>query len=369
MARRRELLKAASALPVILGLPNCRSAISCDDPPAPAADEPLKVQASARGLLFGTAADRYLLESDSHYAETIASECSMITPENSMKWQSLQPTPDRYDFTHADWLLRFAEENGQQFHGHTLAWHYQMPDWFEENVDKSNAEASLLAHIETVVGRYAGRIRSWDVVNEAIEPEEGRDDRLRITPWFRRLGPDYIDLAYHAAAEADPDAYLVYNDYDIEYEGGYFEDRRRGVLDLLTGMVERGVPVHAFGIQSHLRGHHHPDFERLAAFLADVTDLGLDLMVTELDVRDHELPADPSERDCLVAATYQGYLDVVLDQPNLRSIAVWGMSDRYSWLQEFQPRDDGKPVRPLPLDAEMNRKPAWNAISNSLANA
>ncbi|MDH3662289.1 MAG: endo-1,4-beta-xylanase [Alphaproteobacteria bacterium] len=372
MASRRNVLKAgarsaASMVPLMLGLPACGQTVACEGPVEAASDRPLRAQAEDRGLLFGVAADRGALEGDLSYAQSIAAECSLLTPENDMKWQALRPKPDSFAFDDADWLVTFAEENGLRVHGHTLAWHYQLPDWFETTVDSANASSFLRDHIETVVGRYAGRVRSWDVVNEAIEPQDGRDDGLRRTPWLQRLGPDYIDLAYHAAAEADPDAVLVYNDYDIEYEGGYFEDRRRHLLDLLTGMVERGVPIHALGVQSHLRGHHQPEFDSFIAFLAEVADLGLDLMVTELDVRDHELAADVAERDCGVAATYQAYLDAVLDQPRLRSLAVWGLSDRYSWLSEFEPRDDGLPVRPLPLDREMKRKPAWNAISKALA--
>ncbi|MGI9509176.1 MAG: endo-1,4-beta-xylanase [Geminicoccaceae bacterium] len=373
MASRRHFLKAGCrtagyGLPLMFGLPGaCRAVSDCDSAPIAASASPLKEQAESRGLLFGSAADRYVLEQDKQYTRTVIDECAMVTPENSMKWERLQPTPDGFEFRDADWLVDNAEAHGILVHGHALVWHLQMPDWFDAHVDASNAEDVMIRHIDTVVGRYAGRVRSWDVVNEAVYPEYGRNDGLQPSPWLDHLGPGYIDLAFHKAAEADPNAILVYNDYGLEYDGGWYEDRRRSLLDLLTGMVERGVPIHALGVQSHLRGHKQTDYRQFERFLSDVADLGLDLMITELDVRDNSFPADVSVRDCQVAETYRAYLDMMLDQPRLRSITVWGLSDRFTWLGEREPRDDGKPVRPLPFDRDMQRKPAWNAISRSLA--
>lgn len=372
-ASRRRFLKtgcqtAACGLPLMVGLPTaCRAVVGCEAMSTPSSAKPLQEQAAARGLLFGCAADRSILERDQRYARTFLLECGMVTPENSMKWERLRPSPDSFDFENADWLVAFAEANGLLIHGHNLVWHFQNPAWLDTHLTDDNAEAVLTDHIATVAGRYAGRVRSWDVVNEAINPDDGRGDGLQYSPWLDHLGPGYIDLAFHLAAEADPKALLVYNDFGVEHENRWQENRRRSLLDLLTGMVARGVPIHALGIQSHLWGDRRPDFGRFERFLSDVTDLGLDLMITELDVRDHKLPAGVRERDCTVAATYQAYLDVVLAQKRLRSIAIWGLNDPQSWLNEFEPRDDGQPVRPLPFDQDMNRKPAWNAISNALS--
>ncbi len=373
MASRRGVLKAgcrtaAYGAPLLLTLPAaCEAVVDCKAGRTAASARPLRAQAAERDLFFGSAADRDTLENDPRYAEALISECAVVTPENSMKWERLRPSLSEFDFANADWLVDFAEKNGLLVHGHTLVWHLQNPRWLETGIDKANAEATLATHIDTVAGRYAGRVRSWDVVNEAIDPDAGRGDGLRPSPWLDFLGSGYIDLAFEHAAKADPGALLVYNDFGFEYEDSWYEERRRHVLDLLTGMVTRGVPINAFGIQSHLSGDLPLDFRRFERFIKDVSDLGLDIMITELDVRDHELPADPTERDCRVADTYRAYLDVVLDNPNVRSITVWGLSDRYSWLSEFEPRADWRPVRPLPLDADMNRKPAWNAISNALS--
>ena len=271
MASRRDILRAgrqsaAWSLPLLFGLPACRASTGCEATYLAKSERPLKEQAAKRGLLFGAAVDRVTLEPDPRYAETVIAECSLVTPENSMKWKSIRPTPDDFDFGDADWLVAFARDNGLQVHGHTLAWHNQLPDWFDATVDAGNAERFLVDHIETVVGRYAGRVRSWDVVNEAIESQSGRDDGLRVTPWLERLGPGYIDLAFHVAAAADPDAVLVYNDFGLEYEGYWSEDRRNHLIDLLTGMVDRGVPVHALGVQSHLSSDKRLDIDRFTRF-------------------------------------------------------------------------------------------------------
>ncbi len=365
MASRRQVLKAGGSS-VVFGLSGCRPAQSCDYPQAAASAWPLRKQAAKRGLLFGSAADRDVLENDPSYAQALATECAVVTPENSMKWERLRPSPSDFDFANADWLVNFAETNDLQVHGHTLVWHLQNPAWLETHVNPSNAKAFLNDHIENVAGRYAGRVRSWDVVNEAIDDDTSSKNGLRPSPWLRSLGPEYIDLAFYMTRQVELNADLVYNDYGLEYEGSWYEERRRHTLNLLTGMVTRGVPIDALGIQSHLSGDQPPDFRQFERFLDEVAALGLDIMITELDVSDQGLSADKAERDCLIAETYKHYLDVVLANPNVRSLAVWGLSDRYSWLSEFKPRDDGQPVRPLPLDVELKRKPAWNAISNAL---
>jgi endo-1,4-beta-xylanase len=370
---RRHFLEAsgrlgALGLPWLAGLSACGPAKGCEgDWVEAASDQPIKVQAEQHGLLFGTAAHRAVLTENPRYAAMVIAECSMITPEDSMKWERIRPEPDGFDFENADWLVNFADQNGLLVHGHTLAWHLQMPPWFDEVANRRNAEKLLTGHIETLVGRYAGGVRSWDVVNEAIAPEDDRGDGLANTPWVRFLGPGYIDLAFRTAAAADPDAILVLNDYGVEYPDDYSELRRSHLLDLLTGLVASGTPVHALGVQSHLFADRAPDFERFERFLADVAALGLDIMITELDARDHGLPADETARDCLVAETYRAFLDVVMATPSLRSLAVWGLSDRYSWLNYMESRDDGESMRPLPLDSNLQRKPAWNAISRAIA--
>ena len=328
-------------------------------------------RAAAKGLLYGGASDRSLLSSNPMLAQSFASECSILVSEDDLKWQPLRPTPTQFDFTKGDWLLQFAQTHGMQFRGHVLVWHQRMPTWFKEVVDRQNAEKFLLDHIAKVAGRYAGKIHSWDVVNEAVRPGDGRADGLRTnTPWLELLGPDYIDLAFRAAAAADPKALLVYNDTHLEYDTADDDARRKFVLKLLEGMKSRGTPVQALGIQGHLRGDEtrfNPT--KLRNFMKDVASLGLKILVTEMDVEDYKLPRDYEVRDRKVASAYDDFLSVVLDEPAVGAVLTWGLSDRYTWLADYRPRSDKAPVRPLPLDEQMKRKVAWNAIARAFDQA
>jgi len=208
------------------------------------------------------------------------------------------------------------------------------------------------------------------VVNEAIEPQDGRSDNLRKTPWLELLGADYIKLAFQVAAEADPNALLVYNDYGLEYDTAEHDAKRSAVLKLLERLKTQGAPIHAFGMQSHLQGHEtRLNPEKLRRFLADIASLGLKILVTELDVVDSGLPADVATRDRIVASVYEDYLNVVLDEPAVFAVLTWGLSDRYTWLSQFNPRSDGLPVRPLLLDDQLNRKLTWNAMVRAFDNA
>ena len=162
---------------------------------------------------------------------------------------------------------------------------------------------------------------------------------------------------------------LVYNDYGLEYDTPDQEQKRTAVLKFLEDQKSKGTPIHALGIQSHL-DHLEKTEKKFSAkkfreFLKNVADLGLKIMLTELDVNDTKLPGDINLRDRYVAAAYEDYLSVVLDEPAVIAVITFGLSDRYTWLTEF-PREDGQPVRPLPLDAQMKRKLAWQAMARAI---
>jgi endo-1,4-beta-xylanase len=220
------------------------------------------------------------------------------------------------------------------------------------------------------VGHYAGQVHSWDVVNEAIDPVGQGDNGLRDSPWKRLLGADYIDIAFHTAAAADPNALLVLNDYDLDYNIPRDAAKREVMLNLLRRLVARGVPVHVLGMQAHLRASES-NFDPLILrdFLRQVADLGLKIMITELDVVDQDLPRALHARDLAVARSYQTYLDAVLQEPAVIAVLTWGLSDQYTWLTKFRPRSDGAIPRPLPLDRLLYRKPAWSAIASALDDA
>lgn len=330
----------------------------------------LRNRAAAKGLIYGAASKQRILSSDKKFAARFAQECGILVPEGELKWGFLRPSPDRFNFASADGMLEFANAHNMLFRGHTLVWHESLPRWFEDKVNSQNAKQILLEHISAVVGHYAGKIHSWDVVNEAIYPAHGRSDCLRKSPWLEFLGPDYIEIAFRAAAEADPQALLVYNDHRLEYDTPDQEARRTAVIRLLERLKFRGVPVHALGIQTHLWGSENRfNAKKLKAFLRDVAGLNLKILITEMDVADQKLPLDVAVRDRIVGGIYEDYLSVVLDEPAVIAVMTWGLSDRYTWLSKQRPRTDGTPVRSLPLDAQLKRKLAWNGMARAFDQA
>ncbi|OUL22562.1 endo-1,4-beta-xylanase [Nostoc sp. 106C] len=330
---------------------------------------PLKQRAASKGLIYGADCGTLNLQSDPELAKVVARECAMLVA-GFLKWNLIRPSADSFNFKRGDWFAKFARQQGMLLRGHTLVWHESLPSWFKETVNHQNAQQLLTQHIQKVLRHYAGQMHSWDVVNEAIDPKDGRSDGLRNTPWLKYLGKDYIEYAFRLAAEVDPKALLVYNDFGIEYDTPQHEAKRNAVLKLLERLKSRGVPIHALGIQSHLEANGNKfNPKKLQTFLSRVADMGLKIMITELDVIDKKLPLDTRARDRFVAATYEDYLGAVLQEPAVITVISWGISDRYTWLSEFFRRADGAAVRPLPLDANLKPKLAWNAIARAFDRA
>ena len=330
----------------------------------------LSKRAATNNILYGAAVQQKFLASDPLFRRHFEEECSILVPVQALKWERLRPSIDAFDFSDGDWLADFSSERGMALRGHTLVWHRALPDWFQKSVNPLNAEQILTDHIQTVVSHYAGKVHSWDVVNEAISPRDGRSDGLRESPWLRMLGTNYIDLAFRTAAAADPKARLVYNDYGLEYDNTAQNRKRDAVLALLEHLVSAGVPIHALGIQAHLlRVDARFSAEKLRFFLKAVASLGLEIMITELDVTDTTFSKEASVRDEQVADVYWEYLSVVLQEAAVKTVLTWGLSDRYTWLKKESKRTDGEITRPLPLDHNMDRKPAWYAIADSFDNA
>jgi endo-1,4-beta-xylanase len=281
-------------------------------------------------------------------------------------WDQTRPSIDTFDFTRADYFAKFAATHKMLLRGHPLVWDQALPAWLKTTLDRQNAKQILTNHIQTVVKRYAGKMHSWDVVNEAIDVGHGRADGLKNSPWLEFLGADYIDLAFRIAAKADPKAMLVYNETNLENS----EAHRVAVLKLLKRLKSKGTPIHALGMQSHLTAGL-PEFDRskFQKFLRDVAKLGLKILITELDVIDKDLPAEIDRRDRIVAATYEDYLTAVLAEKSVIAVINWGLSDRYTWITDFAPRSDRAQVRPLPFDRDLKPKLAWSAIARAFDRA
>ena len=329
----------------------------------------IREAARSRGLLAGCAVNIHALQTDAAYAQLVKEQANILVAENSMKFGPIHPGQDRFFFDEADFLFSFAQTHGMQVRGHNFVWHRQLPAWFESYATSQNAAAVLVNHIQTVGGRYAGRVHSWDVVNEAIYLEDGKPGGLRNSPWYKLLGPGYIDLAFRTARQVDPQALLCYNDYGIESESSGDTDKRAAVLKLVRGLRERGVPLDAVGIQSHIAAGGNARYgPGLTAFMNEIQSMGLKILLTEMDVNDRALGADTRERDKVVGATYFQYLKLTLANPATIAALTWGIADKYTWLNGEDSRPDKLPERALPFDADLKPKLAYVAEVEALLN-
>ena len=289
------------------------------------------------------------------YQETARSEFNFLTPENQMKWDSIHPARTTYNFPPADQHVAFAQANGMKVHGHTLVWHQQNPSWLTNgNFSSSEMTTILNDHIDTVMGHYRGQVAVWDVVNEAFEDNGAR--RTSASVWQTRLGPQYIELAFRRARTADPSAVLLYNDYNIET----INAKSNAVYAMAQDFVQRGVPIDGIGLQMHLT-NGGLDYASLASNMQRFAALGLDIYITEMDVR---LPTPASSSSLSAQATiYQNVLDRCLLQPACKALQVWGIPDKYSWVPDTFPGTGA----PLLFDDNYNPKPAYYAVQTRLA--
>jgi endo-1,4-beta-xylanase len=334
----------------------------------------LRTHAAARGLLYGAAVDAALLDlegvaagnSTDGYSQLVLTQAGILVAENAMKWKALRPSATGFDFTQADRVRDFATLAGQQLRGHNLCWHLELPSWFESTATKENARQILVQHINVVAGHYRGRMHSWDVVNEAVEPADNRPDGLRNSPWLKLIGPEYIELAFQTASQADPFARLTYNDYGIELDTPAQSVKRGQVLLLLRRLKARGVPLHAVGVQSHLQADGPQPGAGLLTFIREAAKLGLEVYITEMDVNTHSLAGRAAEQDIAVAQVYKSYMERVLAEPNVPVALTWGLTSAHSWLNETEKpwvkRPDGARQRPLPFDDNLQPTPAFAAL-------
>ncbi len=372
MKTRRKFLKSAAmtaAMSPFIGAlrPAWASMREQTSPGDASGAQSLRAHAKAHGLLVGCAVVPERLNKEPQYGGVVAAQASILVAENAMKWRALRPAPDRFDFTGADAILAFASAHGQKVRGHNLCWHEALPNWFAATVTKENARQILTDHIKTVAGRYAGKLHSWDVVNEAIDTKSDRSDGLRESPWFDLIGPDYIDIAFRAARQADSTALLTYNDYGIETDTLDQTKKRALVLELVRGMKKRGVPIDAVGVQSHLGATDPAPGVGLTDFVHELRGMGLQVFITELDVNEKKLEGSESERDAAIARIYKDYVTMMVAEPNVTAVLTWGITDRFTWLNgpKFS-RPDGKPQRCLPFDADYQPAPAFFALRSAL---
>jgi endo-1,4-beta-xylanase len=377
---RRAMIQGASGLAMtsLVTRPISGFARQATPVATPIAGIPLWQPAWANGIVYGTSATTWQID-DEEYAALVAEQAAIVFTEDDLLWWRLKPTPDSpLDFQYADRFFNFAEANGQLVLGAHLVWDEGFgEEWTEDDLwglDEEAATTLLYGTVEEVVTRYRGRAAAWIVVNEVIDAHES-DGIRRDYPWYETIGPSFIAESFRIAREADPDATLILNEFGFETDSEWdtAADRRKNALQVLDMLLNEGAPVDAFGVQAHLSAANFAenfDADAYSQFLADLASRGVKIIISELDVLDDDLPADIAERDQAIAEATQLYLDTALQEPAVASVITFGLSDRYTWLQEDYPREDGEARRPLPFDDEnLAPKPMFDALYGALETA
>jgi endo-1,4-beta-xylanase len=382
LTRRSFLLGAAGAAAGLAGIasPTIRRAVAATpqaiDPAACGAltrgtTTPLWEMAYRNGLVYGSSTTTWQL--DREYRRLFAREAAILFTEDDLLWWRLRPTPDsKLHFQHADQIVEFAETHGILVFGAHLVWDQGFGEgWTDDDLWGLREKAARELLFDTVkreVNRYEGRIAGWIVANEVVDWEGMRTD----TPWYATIGPSYVAEAFQLVRSLDPEAVLVINDFGFETDnewGDLASDKRAAMLNVLDDLLGQDVPIDALGIQAHLNADGFADrfdVDAYRQFLADVASRGVRILITEMDVLDDGLPAKIARRDRRVADVYRRYLEVALDEPAVASLMTFGLSDRYTWLQEDYPREDGARRRPLPFDRDLEPKPAYDALAAAL---
>jgi endo-1,4-beta-xylanase len=375
MMTRHSLAACAAVLLVACQSGSATSASSTAPTPSPG----LK-GAFASAFMIGTAlAPRQFEGIDTASVALVSREFNAATPENVLKWEGVHPEPNRYNFGPSDAYVAFAERHGMFVTGHTLVWHSQTPRWVFENAQgqpltRDELLARMKDHISTVVGRYKGRIKGWDVVNEALN----EDGTLRQSPWMRIIGPDYLVKAFQFAHEADPAAQLYYNDYNLDYPA-----KRDGAVRLVRSLQAAGVPIYAVGTQEHLK-LTTPNIALVDSSIRALAATGVKVNVTELDIdllpaATRNATADVSVRaaaapnldpykgglpDSLQQALARRYEDLfrvyLANKDAIDRVTFWGVADHDSWLNGWPVR--GRTNYPLLFDRSNKPKLAYQRV-------
>jgi len=299
-------------------------------------------------FLIGAAVEPHQLSGE--HAELLTKHFNSVTAENVMKPISLQPSEGNFTFQAADRIVEFAERHGLQVRGHTLLWHQQSPDWFFEDVDGGEVSRikllrRLKRHIQTLVGRYKGKVYAWDVVNEVIDPTSKETGGMRNNKWYQILGEEYIEKAFEYAREADPEARLFINDYSLASDPG----KRDLMYNLVKRLKEKGVPIDGIGMQMHVNVYA-PRAADVEKAIQKFASLGVEVHITELDMSVYDNNADsydevPEEILIRQGQRYKELFEVFKKYSDtVTNVTFWGMADDHTWLKTWPVQRNNWPL-------------------------
>lgn len=308
---------------------------------------------------IGAAIEPGLLLPSTRYYEITQQQFNSITPENIFKPAHLQPAKGVFNWAAADALVDFCENQNKRLHGHTLIWHYNLPEWmYAFEGSSSEWEEIFKNHIQTICRHFRGKVTAWDVINEAFND----DGTLRNTLWKQKIGSSYIEKAFRYAHEADPNALLFYNDYNVALN----EIKRKAILDLFIKLKQRGVPIHGIGLQMHV-SIIHPENSQIASALKEISEAGFNIHLSEVDVSLNPAGAAISLNDDLLQRQANKLSQIVSLYKSIPAryqygITFWGVGDADSWIRYFFQRDD----YPLLFDDNYDPKPVYCKLTETL---
>jgi endo-1,4-beta-xylanase len=314
--------------------------------------EPLRVAAQASGKLVGAAVQSAFL-GDGRYTSVLTRHFNYLTAEYEMKWDPIEATRGINDFNGGDAIVAYGQARGMQIKGHALIWHGAVPGWVG-GLSTADLRAAFENHIRSVAGHYQGRVRAWDVVNEAVADD---GSGLRDTVFRQKLGDQYIADAFRLAREADPRALLFYNDY-----GGEGLNRKSDrIYDLVQGLRAQGVPIDGVGLQMHISASSPPSDASIAANMSRLASLGLSVNISEMDVRIRDLPGTLQARLNAQKPVYHSIVGACVSEPRCDGVTFWGFTDAHSWINGQFGADN-----PLLFDEQYGAKPAYYGVLDAL---
>ena len=310
-------------------------------------DKPLGAAGAVLGKFIGTAVQANLLGNGS-YRSVVEREFGALTAEYEMKWNVIEPSRGDRTFTRGDTIVTFGTARGMVIKGHALLWHQSTPAW-AEGLPADELRAAVALHVRETMQRYQGRVRAWDVVNEAIADD---GSGLRNTVFRRQLGDNYVAEVFRWARAADPGALLFYNDYGA----AGLSTKSNQVYDLVRDLKSQGL-VDGVGLQMHISAGSRPSDANIAANMRRLADLGLLVNLSEMDVKINGVPGSDAARLEAQRNTYRDVVRLCVAEPRCDGVTFWGFTDAYTWLSGD---------RPLLFDAAYQPKPAYHGVLDAL---